>query len=356
MALVIGQLTIGGAEGQLTQVVRGLGARYEPIVVALSADGSAMRDELTGRGVVVVTIGGSSLSRARNLAAVLNDHRVDVVHSWLFIANAYVLAARLLGARQPIITSARNCKVQGRVSQLANALAFRASDAIVVNSADVGAYIRRHYRAPARRIRVVRNGIDTERFRPTSEAPAEDTLRGPIVAVGRLVHQKNHALFLRAAAELSRRVTDLRFVIVGDGPLRAQLEAQARELGIATAVTFAGERDDVDAIVRSASLFWLTSRWEGMPNVVLEALASGVPVIATDVGGTRELIRSGVDGFVVAEGDGGAFVTHSQLLLTQPQQWAQLRRAARERALEFSTERMIAALSDVYEEVLGRAQ
>jgi glycosyltransferase involved in cell wall biosynthesis len=352
VGLVIGQLTVGGAEGQLAQLVHGLGAPYEPVVIALTSAGGTLRDEIASRGVTAVSIGGRGLSRSRKLAAVLEEYRIDLVHSWLFIANAYVLAARMLGARQPIITSARNCKIQGRMSQIANALAFRASSAIVVNSADVDAYIRRHYRAPGERIRLVHNGIDTNRFRPAAHGAPAST----IVTVGRLVHQKNHDLFLRAAAGLLRHMPDLRFIIAGDGPLRPQLEAQARELGIAASVTFAGERSDIDELVRSAALFWLTSRWEGMPNAVLEALASGVPVIATDVGGTRELVRPGVDGFVVAEGDCGAFVTRSQALLAQPELLSRFRCAARERALEFSTPNMITALRRVYDEVLGRTR
>jgi glycosyltransferase involved in cell wall biosynthesis len=353
VALVIGQLTIGGAEGQLLQVVRGLNARFEPLVISLSEGDGGVRTALAETGVPVHVIGGRGLSRTRKLVETLKAQRVDLVHAWLFIANGYVLGARLLGAPQPIITSARNCKIQGRMSQLANALAFRISESIVVNSSEVEAYIRRHYWAPAGRIRMVHNGVDTERFRPASEDDVAADGGAVIVTIGRLVHQKNHELFLQAAARLLRVLPQTRFVIVGDGPLRHALRARAEALGVAGAVTFSGESSEVDSILRRATLLWLTSRWEGMPNVVLEALASGVPVVATDVGGTRELIRCGEDGFIVPSGGVEEFVQRTLLLLRDPRQLARFRGAARRRALEFSTERMIASLSKVYEEALG---
>ncbi len=285
------------------------------------------------------------------LADALAADGVDLVHAWLYIANALTWAARPYRRRWPLITSARNCKVQGRLSRFTNALAFRASRAIVANSNDVAAYIARQYRAPRQRIRVIYNGIDTERFHPVVQNGGRDP--GPIVAIGRLVPQKNHALFLEAAARLSRQMAAVRFMIVGDGPLRPALETRADNLGLAESVSFVGERQDVDVILRSASLLWLPSRWEGMPNVVLEAMASGVPAIATDVGGTRELIRTGVDGFVVPPEDADAFVALSRDLLQDEQRRRQFAAAARSRAEDFSSPRMVQAVTELYAEVLG---
>jgi glycosyltransferase involved in cell wall biosynthesis len=349
VALVIGQLTRGGAEGQLAQLVRHVDrARYEPFVYCLSAQTAPLGSEITATGTCLRVVTGNALQRARQLAQLLDADEIDIIHTWLYVANAVAGVAHLRRRSRPLITSARNCKVQGRVNQLANVVAFRSSRAIIANSRDVAAYITRHYAAPAERIRVIYNSIDIERFHP---GPRSDTT-GPIVAIGRLVEQKNHDLFLRAAAALNQQMSDTHFLIVGDGPLRDALEKQARGLGIAARVSFTGERGDVDAILRTASLFWLTSRWEGMPNVVLEAMASGVPVIATDVGGTRELIRSGVDGFVVPPNDGDAFVRHSQELLANADTRQTYAAAARARAEMFSTAHMVAATTQLYDEVM----
>lgn len=354
VGLVIGQLTVGGAEGQLAQLVRQLDRRFVPVVYALSAQPAHVRSTLVDGGIEVHEITGGAAARAQRLASALRRDRIDVVHSWLFIANAYAAAAKIFGGGWPLITSARNCKVQSRFSRFANTIAFRLSRRIVVNSGDVERYIVDAYRAPRERIRVVQNGIDTERFHPPG--PDDVVAHEHVVTVGRLVRQKNHSLFLEAAARLAARRPSARFTIVGDGPLRADLQRHAEELGIAERVCFAGERTDVDVLLRQATVFWLTSLWEGMPNVVLEAMASGVPAVVTDVGGTRELIRDGVEGYVVATGALEPFVEHTARLFEDAAVRHALCSAARERALMFSTMRMARTLEGLYDEVLGRMQ
>lgn len=352
IGFVIGQLSVGGAEGQLYELLRHLDARFSPVVFCLAAQAGSMREDLARLGVPVHTVGSRGLPRARRLRLLIAEQGIDLVHSWLFIANGYAAAATLFG-RQPLITSARNCKVQGRVSQLVNAVAFRCSSAIVVNSNDVEEYIVQHYAAPRDRIQMIVNGVDTQRFSPLLDPAAAAVTAPPrIVTIGRLVQQKNQALFLQAAAMLAKAIPELELMIVGEGPLRAQLQQQAAELGLSERVVFAGERRDTDVILRQASLFWLTSRWEGMPNTVLEALASGVPVIATDVGGTRQILRDGVDGYVVPSGDASAFVSRSLELLRDGRRRARFASNARQRAEAFSPRRMAEKFEALYDAIL----
>lgn len=327
-------------------------ARFVPIVYCLSAATEPFGSQIVGSGTTLKILDGSPVHRVRRLRRELAADGVDLVHSWLYVANAYAGCAHAFARSRPLVTSARNCKVQGRC---ANAFAFRSSRAIVANSGDVAAYIVRQYWAPRAPIRVIHNAIDTTRFRPrcAGESGAQP---GPIVTVGRLVGQKNHALFLDAAARLVRQWPQATFMIVGDGPLRAGLEAQARALGLGDRVSFTGERDDVDVVLRAASLFWLTSRWEGMPNVVLEAMASGVPVITTDVSGVRELLRPGIDGFIVTDSDPGQFVEASCRLLGDAERLRDFGAAARARAEEFSVASVVGAWARLYEELLERGQ
>ncbi len=353
IGFVIGQLSVGGAEGQLYELLRHLDERFSPVVFCLTAQAGSMREDLARLGVPVHNVGRRGLPRARRLRRLIVEQGIDLVHSWLFIANGYAAAATLFG-RQPLITSARNCKVQGRASQLVNAIAFRCSSAIVVNSNDVEEYIVRHYAAPRDRIQMIVNGVDTQRFCPLAQSSGVAEVASPprIVTIGRLVQQKNQALFLEAGSRLAKAYPELELMIVGEGPLRAQLQRQAQELGLSERVSFAGERRDTDAILRQASLFWLTSRWEGMPNTVLEALASGVPVIATDVGGTRQILRDGVDGYVVPSGDAGAFVSRSTELLGDRPRREQFAHNARQRAEEFSPQRMAEKFEELYDDIL----
>lgn len=350
VAHVIGQLTRGGAERQLALLVRQLDrGRFAPIVYCLSSATEPFGSEIVASGVPLKVLVGSPVQRVRRLRAQLAADNIDLVHAWLYRANAYAGCAHMFDRSRPLITSARNCKMQLRC---ANALAFRSSRAIVANSEVVAAYIARHYWAPRAPIRVIHNAIDTAYFRPCPTGESS-RLPGPIVSIGRLVPQKNHALFLEAAGQLARQCPEAEFMIVGDGPLRPVLETQARALGLNGCVTFTGERDDIDAILRAASLFWLTSRWEGMPNVVLEAMASGVPVIATDVAGVRELLHPGIEGFIVPAGEVGGFVEHSRRLLRDAGLRQRLRAAARERAEEFSAASMVNAYTRLYQELLS---
>jgi len=300
--------------------------------------------------VKVKIVSGSTPRRLIRLFRHFRDDDIDLVHSWLFIANAAAGYVQLFSPRRALITAARNRKRQGHINWIANMVAFRLSRTIIVNSNDVRDYIVENYRAPAGRIRRVANGIDIERFRP---APRVDLESPRIVSIGRLVEQKNHELFLNAAADLRRNFPTARFEITGEGPLRSALERQARDLGLADAVHFLGERADVESVLSGASLFWLTSRWEGMPNVLLEAMACGVPVLATDVGGAHELIDEGKCGFVLQSGDGAGFVKRSEEVLSDKRRWTGMAQAARRRAETFSLDAMVLAMEQIYEEALS---
>lgn len=354
IAEVIGQLTTGGAEHQLAELVERLDRqRFLPIVYCLSGVCGPVDERLRAKGIDVRSIGSSGPGRARRLAAGLRADGIDLIHSWLFLANSYAFAARLCGARFPLVSSARNCKSQGWAHHLANVAAFGASARIVVNSARVRDYVTRHYRADPRRITIVPNGVDTERFRP----PAAPVPGAPVVVTaGRLVAQKNPLLFVRAAALLREAIPQARFVMIGDGPLRASIASAARAAGLGEVLELVGERSDPERYYQGATLFWLTSNWEGLPNVVLEALASGLPAIVTDVGGAREIVSDGSEGFVVPAGDASAIVTTSVALLADPALRSGFAARARRRALDFSLERMVRATERVYAEVLGGGQ
>jgi len=352
VGLVIGQLSTGGAEGQLRLLCQGFDRfAVQPVVYCLSTQTEPYRGLLERAGIPVRVIAGGRAGRALQLRRALAGDRIDLVHAWLFIANAYAWAAGL-GRRVALVTSARNCKRQGRWLDAINRRAFRASDAIIVNSNEVLRYIEREYQAPPERITVIPNAIDLERFHPRPRAVGSKC----VIMVGRLVAQKNPLLFVAAAAALRARLPDARFVLVGDGPLRGQVQAAVRAAGLDDSFVLAGERGDVHELLGQADLFWLTSDWEGLPNAVIEALACGLPVVATDVGGTAELVREGQEGFLIAPGDCDALVARSVSILTDPAAQARLRAAARARAERFGVEQMVRATQALYEQALsGRA-
>lgn len=321
-----------------------------PVVYCLSEHTRPYGPLIEAAGVSVRVISGSRLARVRALREWLARDRIEVVHAWLFIANAFAWLANRR-AHRPLLTSARNCKRQGRLLDSLNRRAFAASDVIVANSQEVACYIAREYGAAPERTTVVYNAIDTSRFTPDA-LPHTDK---PCVAmVARLVPQKQPLLFVAAAAAVRAQVPHVRFMLIGDGPLRGEVEAAVAAAGLRECCALMHERHDVPELLRQADVFWLTSQWEGLPNVVLEAMASGLPVIVTDVGGARELVRPGEDGFLIHAGDRDALVAHSVDLLTNAAKRERFAHAARARAQQFAPPQMVAAMQSLYARVLER--
>jgi glycosyltransferase involved in cell wall biosynthesis len=358
VARVIGQHGYGGAEGQLFHLAVGLaGGAYTPTVYCLSDRMEPYGRWLDGLGIRVRQLGGSSdASRTLALTRSLRADAPDIVHSFLYIANRYAfLASRLAGTRT-LITSARNCKREAQLTHwLLDRAAFRASTAIVCNSATVAEYIARVYGAPPDRATVSYNGVDLDRFQPHSNGNGNGASHPPTIgAISRVTAQKNPGLFLAAAAALLERRPDCRFVVVGDGDGLPAAKQEAARLGIAHAVNFLGARTDVKEILQQLDVFWLTSKWEGTPNSLLEAMANGLPVVATDVGACREVIQDGVSGFLVASGDCEALVDRTERLLGDGAMAARMATRAREEVTtRFALDRMVRSTADLYTKCLA---
>jgi glycosyltransferase involved in cell wall biosynthesis len=176
-------------------------------------------------------------------------------------------------------------------------------------SRDVAEFSANHGGLPRAKIRVIPNGVDFERF--ANAAPADLTQFGVprgsrvLLFVGRLDPQKGPLRLMEAASELFAEFRDLHLLMVGDGPLAAELRAWTRDRNLESRIHFAGRQHNVAGLMRASELFVLPSRWEGLPNVVLEAMAAGTPVVATAVEGIRDLLEDGKSGIVVpSNGEG----------------------------------------------------
>jgi glycosyltransferase involved in cell wall biosynthesis len=357
---VIGQLTRGGAERQLYELVKGLDrARFPCVVYCLSEDVAPYGDLLAATGAPVRILSRArrlDVGRALALARLARADNLQILHSFLIHASGYAWPAQRMARVPHLITSARNCRPAGFLRDRIIRRAFRASDAVVCNGEAVRAFVARHYGTAPARCRVIHNGVDLGRFAPPG--PGADREPGPVIAtVGRLVPQKDLPLFLEAAALLRRAVPASRFRVIGDGPGRAALEQAAAGLGLADAVAFLGERADVPDLLRSADVFWLTSAWEGLPNVLLEAQASALPVVARDVGAAREVVRHGVTGYLVEGRDAGEFASRTRGLLAHPEEALAMGRAGRRRVEDaFSLEAMVRSTERLYRDVAGRRE
>ena len=294
--------------------------------------------------------------------------RYDVVHTRLFYANIIGAAAARLAGVPRIIASVRNLSLWKRDwynrpwFRLADALASRAADVVTVNSRSlVDDHARWAFVSPDR-IHVVANGLTPDTLVPL---PAEDRVRlrrefglaedTPVLGtVGRLAPEKDQATFLRIVAALQPEIPGLHAVIVGGGDAEPSLRGLARTLGIERAVTFAGERSDARFLMAGFDLLLLTSRCEGLPNVLLEAAFLEVPSASTDVGGAGDIVEPER---LFPAGDVAAGTRLVATLLTHPSASRAAAARARQRALErFTAERAAADWLALYEHgLLGEA-
>jgi glycosyltransferase involved in cell wall biosynthesis len=312
--LLITSLNLGGAETQMTRLAIGLAARGWSVTVVSMVPVRHFEAELQDEGVEVRSLGvapGRPDPRlVTRLAALLRQVRPGVLLTCLFHAN---LLGRLVGRAvgvPVVVSSIRNTRFGGRLGRPLIRLTDRLADATVANSAATAAEFVRDALVARERIAVIPNGLTVDGY--AADAAARARLRGELglpgegflwLCVGRLEPQKNHRLLLDAFAELRTEHPAARLAIVGDGSLRAELERQAQRAGLAEAVRFAGIRDDVPDWLSAADALVLASRHEGLPNVVLEAMAARVPVVATWVGGVPELIEAGATGRLAPSDD-----------------------------------------------------
>ncbi|WP_295578340.1 TIGR03088 family PEP-CTERM/XrtA system glycosyltransferase [uncultured Lamprocystis sp.] len=235
----------------------------------------------------------------------------------------------------------------------------------VAVSKDLAAWLESRVRVPPVRIRQIYNGVDADQFSPTVGARTDPGPSGFLSAgalvigtVGRLVAVKDQRTLLFAFADLVRRNRDLasrlRLVVVGEGGLRHELEQQAAACGVSHAVWFTGDRSDVADLMRLFDLFVLPSLGEGVSNIILEAMATGVPVIATRVGGNPELVTHGRTGALVSAGDAGALASAMYDFITDEARRSRCGAAARAEVMQrFDWKSCVDAYLSLYDELLA---
>lgn len=210
---------------------------------------------------------------------------------------------------------------------------------------------------------VIRSGIELDRFGHPL-VPREETRRAwgipldaPVVgSVTRLSPQKAPLDFVAAAAQIHAQRPDVWFLLVGDGPLRADAEARARELGISDRLVMTGLRRDVPELMAAFDIFALSSLWEGLPRVLPQAMATGLPIVTTAADGNAEAVEDGVTGLVVPAGEPPALAAALLRLLDDPALAQQMGDTGRARVDEFSATRMVDQIAALYTEILARKQ
>jgi glycosyltransferase involved in cell wall biosynthesis len=283
---VIGQMPGHGTQRQLAAMLTRAHRRHWHATLAVLRSGDALTREVRNAGVPVVEFSGRDAHPGRVVALRRVLRTADVLHSSLWGANAYTRAIAATLQRRPAVAISERSVEEFRSTarrSVDRALA-RWTEEYIANSRDVAEFVSRAHGVSVERVTVIRNGVDRAVFFPGDEGREPGTIM--LGTVGRLIPEKGLDVLLAALpAILATRPVAL--TVVGDGPERRRLEVMARGLP----VVFAGEMrepSEVASFLRGIDIFVMPSRWEGLPNAVLEALACGVRVVATNVSGMAE--------------------------------------------------------------------
>jgi glycosyltransferase involved in cell wall biosynthesis len=359
---VVLSLAPGGTERLVVQLARALHSRHPMTVCCLDEPGEWSK-EIERVGIPVVTIGrrpGFRPDVAKRIADVGAAHGIDLVHCHHYSPFIYATMSCWWRSVPVIFTEHGRTSdaPASRKRRLANQLFGRIPARIFAVSGDLKQHMVREG-FDASRIGVIYNGIEREpsfddgaraRARAIIGAKPSDLVIG---AVGRLDPVKNLGTLLEALRQLTDRFPSARVVFIGDGPTRESLVRQAGELNLGPHVAFLGYRSDVRALLPGLDVYANTSIFEGVSLTILEAMATGLPVVATRVGGTPEVVVDGESGLLVPTRDPGALAVALEGALGNPGLRTRLGASARSRVERlFLLDRMIADYASVYEETM----
>src|SRR5215472_12185151 len=361
---VVPMLGPGGAERVAVDIVRGLNRqRFEAAVISIwRRVGCELESFLDNCGVRVEYLGkgwGFDGRTYHKLHRVLREHHPDIVHTHLQVLR-YALPSLILLKPAAVVHTVHNLaehEIEAR-ARCIQRYALNHGIVPVAVSEEVADSLKELY--GIRQCRVISNGIATNRYgnpqTTRSEWREKEGFRDDqtlFVCVARFAEQKNHALLLKAFAQGPSFHPNAHLILVGEGVLREQLGEQARNLGLDGQIHFLGLRTDIPDVLAAMDVFVLSSDWEGNPLSMMEAMASGLPIVSTAVGGVPDLIANGREGFLVPPGDVRGFSGAMTFLLRDLETRRSMGTAAARRAKEnFDVSKMDRAYEQLYENLI----
>lgn len=386
---VVSDLGVGGGQEVVSTLARYL-AEFDCVPIVATLRDGPLRSDLEKQGITVEVLHGRTKSLAElpaaiaelrrlrgELAAVVARHRIEVIQTHLLRALDFlVLTLRAEPGVRRVYWTFHNARLDLRPDQLPTnpwllgpkrlmyrllyGVVGRSVDGFIAVSDDVALAVLKNFRAPRRRVFTIPNGVDTESYgQPIDRTSVRQRVEIPgdarvLIVVAKLMEQKGHAFLLRALPPLLERFADLHVLLVGDGPLRAALTESIAGLPGAPRVHLAGNRRDVSDLLAASDLFVLPSLWEGLPMALLEAMASGLPVVATRVSGSAQVVVEGESGLLVPAADVEQLGEAIATLLDDPARARRMGRAGRERVeRSYSARAQAARHAELYRRAAG---
>lgn len=353
---ILTSFDIGGAEQFALDLCRRLDRKRFDVRVIGIVRGGPLRAEFHEAGIPTDVVGKRTrLGREviRHLTADLRSPTPDIVHTQLFGGDTWGRIAAIRAGVPHIVSTEQNTNLdEGAVKRAIKRRLARRTDRIVAISDAVRSYSVRVDRIPLEKFVVIPNGVDLDVYRPAPATPHEGIR---FLTVARHVPQKGLDVLLDAFAIVRARLPRATLDLVGDGPLRGALEDQVRTFGLTDAVHVRGFERTFASAYQRADIFVLPSRWEGLGIAAIEAAACGLPTVASDVGGLREVVADGETGILVPPSDPKPLADAMLALAADRPRRALMGHAARRRAERtFDIAAIVRRYEDLYASLVGR--
>lgn len=354
---VLDSLNLGGTERQAVEIAKGLDKeKFTVQMAALNQDGP-LRQDLLSAGIPLTEFkmgrgfySPSSLFQIFRLAGFMRKEKFDIVQTYDFYSTVPgVIAAKLAGV--PVILSGRRCVLRNfpLIKKITEKFLWKFCHKVVVNAHAIRDYLIGEEGVDAGRVAVIHNGVHL--FKPAGDGALSG--HEMVGMVANFNGYKDHKTFLDAAALVTAQRKHVQFVLVGEGPLKEEVRAYAKDLGLAGNTLFYGTKtgEELYNAFRTFSVFVLSSPDEGFPNVILEAMALGIPVIASSVGGIPEVVEEGINGYLFTPKRADLLAEKILYLLAHPEIAAAMGRKGLEKVhTQFEMHRMVGQYEHLYAE------
>ncbi|MFO0813520.1 MAG: glycosyltransferase [Gemmatales bacterium] len=367
IGFILHAMQVAGAEVLVAQTIRRLRDHIVSTVFCLDSIGS-IGQQLQAEGMEVICLHrkpGRDWGLGKRLASAAKEHGIEVMHAHQYTPFFYAAMARILGgARYRVIFTEHGRHYPDKVSGLRRAVnrlvLSRYADAVNACCRFSAEALARNDGFTRQPIEVIENGIEFSRFQNQTDRSAVrkqlglDCTRRYIATVARFHPVKDHESLIRAFSQLATHYPDVDLLLAGDGSLRDQLVSLVRSLSIEARVKFLGVRSDVPEILQAVDIFALTSLCEAASLTLLEAMAAGLPVVVTDVGGNPEIVRSEIDGYLAQRQDVAGIAQALKKLLDHPDRARSMGIAGQERVRDhYSLDRTINRYHQLYRRLSG---
>lgn len=348
---IIPMFKLAGAETMCENLCKALQNQgCDVVAVSLYTEHTPITDRLENAGIKVIYLGkrrGFDFSIFVKLYQLMKKERPEVVHTHIYAARYALPVAAFCGIPKKIHTVHNIAQQeQAKAGKIVNKFMFKHCGVVpAALSEEVKKTVEEVYKLSAEKIPVIFNGVDLSNCKVKEDYTKRDEFK--IVHIGRFMDVKNHAMILKTFALFAKQHTDAKLQLIGDGELRKDMEQLAQELGVENSVEFAGLQSNVYPWLHDADIFILPSKFEGMPMTLIEAMGTGLPIIASAVGGVPDMLTDGENAMLIKP-ESKQLLASLEMLYYDESIRRVLGQKALQRSLAFSSETMAQRYIEIY--------